>query len=215
MWCGSRSVGVFKQASSASRAAAQLQREIAEQAWPHAIRPRVRIGLHAGEVLRRGSDYSGIAVNRAARLRAVAHGGQAVASRVLVELIAGELGGGLHWANLGLHRVRDFPGWTDIFQLCAPSLPRDFPALATLDTGLPPVTTIVFLDADGLLRTVTKISHEDENALEFAFGAPYGRSLRVAGTFIRHATRGKLTLTPSAAAVIDVAEDLVVRDPQA
>jgi class 3 adenylate cyclase len=196
----------------------------------------------------------------------------------VVDLIPGELEA-LRWVHLGLYRVRDFPGWTDIFQLCAPFMQRDFPSLSTLDTGLPPVCMIVFLDADGLLREVDKLSQEDENALfamfaelfannfarargqylqfqgdgclalfadpqaalqfardarvgsrmlgyemrgvlhlghvEFAYGAPYGRSLRVAGTMIRHGARGAITLSASAATVIEPANDLVVYRPPA
>lgn len=268
---------VFRQATAATHAAADLQRRIATVEWPHAIRPRLRIGVHAGEVQRRGRDYSGIAVNRAARLRAVAHGGQVIASRALVELIAGELEDGVRWNHLGRHRVRDVPGWTDIYQLCAPFLQHEFPPLATLDSGLPPVSTIVFLDAVSFKRTAAKLSPEDESALfnmfselfsssfastrgqylqcfgegclaifadpqaalrfardardgarplelelraalhlgrvEFAFGAPYGRSVRIAALLMKHAAPGKLTLTPAAAAVIEPASDIVVRDP--
>lgn len=269
---------VFRQATSATRAAAELQRRIARDEWPHGIRPDVRIGLHAGEALRRGLDYAGLAVHRAARLRSVAHGRQVVASRVLVDLIPGELDE-LQWVHLGMHRVRDFPGWTDIFQLCAPFLQRAFPSLSTLDTGLPPVCTIVFMDADGLLHDIDKLSQEDENALfamfaelfassfarargqylqfqgdgclalfadpqaalqfardarlgsrmlgyemrgvlhlghvEFAFGVPYGRSLRIAGTMIRRGIRGAITLSASAAAVIELEDDLVLYPPSA
>jgi class 3 adenylate cyclase len=56
---------VFHQATSATRAAGELQRRIAHADWPNGIRPDVRVGLHAGEALRRGLDYSGVAVNRA------------------------------------------------------------------------------------------------------------------------------------------------------
>jgi class 3 adenylate cyclase len=267
----------FKQATAATRAAAELQRRIASVEWPHAILPRLRIGLHAGEVERRGHELAGSAMNRAVRLRSVAHGGQIVGSRALVELVAGELDGGLEWSNLGVHRVRDVPGWTEIFQLCAPFLQREFPPLVTLDSGLPPISAIVFLDVVG--RTATQRSHDGENTLfnlfselfagsftsargqylqflgdgclaifadtqaalrfarearegahalelelraalhlgrvEFAFGAPYGRSVRIAGALMRHAAPGKITLTPAAAALTEAADDIVVREPQA
>ncbi len=48
--------------------------------------------------------------------------------------------------SLGRHRVRDVPGWTEVFQLCGPGLRHDFPSLNTIDTGLPPITAIVMLD---------------------------------------------------------------------
>jgi class 3 adenylate cyclase len=275
---GDSHIIVFKEASSATRAAAELQRKVAAAEWPHGIQPRLRIGLHVGEAQRRGQEYTGDAIKRGERLRAVAHGGQVVASRALVELVGGELHDGLSWTSLGTHRVRDLPGWIEIFQLAASYLPREYPPLLTLDSGLPPVSSIVFLDAIGTTLTVSKLSHEDETRLlhmfselfsvsyasargqylqflgdgclaifgdpqaamrfirdarsaaasldfelraalhigrvEFAFGAPYGRSLRIASALLKHAAPGKVTLTPAAAAVVEQAGDLVVRAPQ-
>jgi hypothetical protein len=52
----------------------------------------------------------------------------------------------LSFESLGRHRIRDCAGWTEVFQLCGPALPHDFPPLVTLDTGLPPIATIVMLD---------------------------------------------------------------------
>ena len=41
-------------------------------------------GVHAGEASPSEDDYYGIAVNQAARLRGVAHGGQTVVSSVVI-----------------------------------------------------------------------------------------------------------------------------------
>ena len=51
---------------------------------------RVRCGLHIGDVERRDNDYFGGAVNRAARIMAAAHGGQAVPEHVF-QLVHPEL----------------------------------------------------------------------------------------------------------------------------
>ena len=144
---------VFTGALAAVRAAATLQRLLRETTWPAGLVLRVRAALHAGDIKQRGNDYEGIAINRTARLRSTAHGGQVVVSRALVELTGADLIDGIRFESLGRHRVRDLPGWTEIFQLCGPSMDRDFPSLVTLDTGLPPVTTIVYLDAIGPIRT--------------------------------------------------------------
>jgi class 3 adenylate cyclase len=40
----------------------------------------VRIGVHAGEANRRGQDYSGSEVHKAARIAALAEGGEILAS---------------------------------------------------------------------------------------------------------------------------------------
>ena len=55
-------------------------------------RPEVRIGLHTGEAEVRDGDYYGTALNRAARLMSVAHGGQIVVSQVTEELVRDALG---------------------------------------------------------------------------------------------------------------------------
>lgn len=49
----------------------------------------VRMGLHAGEVEKRGDDISGIAVHVAARVQALATGGEVLATRTVVDLVAG------------------------------------------------------------------------------------------------------------------------------
>jgi class 3 adenylate cyclase len=126
---------VFTGAMAAVRAAATLQRLLRETAWPAGLVLRVRVALHAGDVKQRGNDYEGIAINRTARLRSTAHGGQVVVSRAVVELTGADMTDGLRFESLGRHLVRDLPGWTEIFQLCGPSMDRDFPSLVTLDTG--------------------------------------------------------------------------------
>ena len=49
----------------------------------------VRAGLHTGECDRRGDDISGIAVNIAARIMALAGPGEVLVSRTVNDLIAG------------------------------------------------------------------------------------------------------------------------------
>ncbi|MET0384741.1 MAG: adenylate/guanylate cyclase domain-containing protein [Polyangiales bacterium] len=186
---------VFRQASSATRAAAVLQRELAACSWPGDLAPKLRIGLHAGEVQRRGHEYAGIAVNRAARLRAVAHGGQVVASRAVVELVSEPLEPGLAWSSLGPHRIRDLPGWTEVFQLHGVGLPREFPALVTLDTGLPPLAAIVMHDAIGTLQRLDALSDPDGEALHGQFSAIFAHAFTGAkGQYIQFLGDGCLAI---------------------
>jgi class 3 adenylate cyclase len=66
----------------------------------------VRIGLDAGEPLRDGDDYIGRAVNLAARITAIAEGGQVLISATVRQL-AGPLQG-LQYIDRGLHQIKGF-----------------------------------------------------------------------------------------------------------
>lgn len=154
---------VFPTASSAVRAAAVLQPSLSEAEWPGSPLD-IRIAIHAGEVHRRYHDWAGIAIHHAARLRASAHGGQVVASRAVFELVGKGLDE-LRLESLGRHRIRDLAGWTEVFQLHGPCLRTTFPPLVTLDTGLPPIATIVFLDAVGSGELTKKLGREEAKRL--------------------------------------------------
>ena len=77
---------VFPAVEDAVAAACALQQAYGAEPWPTASPLRVRMALHAGEAEPRDGDYYGGAVNRCARLRAAAHGGQ-----VLLSATAGDL----------------------------------------------------------------------------------------------------------------------------
>src|SRR4029078_979255 len=81
--------GVFHTAHDAIDAALDAQSALAAEPWGPTGPLSVRMGIHTGETQERDGDYFGPAVNRAARVMAVAHGGQIVCSRTTVE-VAGE-----------------------------------------------------------------------------------------------------------------------------
>ncbi len=126
---------LFARPSDALVAACALQRALAEEPWPAEVVPlRVRMALHTGEVeSREGSDYRGAAVNRCARLRAVAHGGQLLLSAATYELVRDAVPDGVSLRDLGDHRLKDLTRSEHIFQAVIPGLPTDFPPLPTLD----------------------------------------------------------------------------------
>ena len=70
----------FEDARSALTCAAAIQRAFAEHRRAHGFAPSVRIGVHAAEATRRGQDYSGGEVHKAARIAALAEGGEILAS---------------------------------------------------------------------------------------------------------------------------------------
>jgi class 3 adenylate cyclase len=70
----------FEDAGSALTCAVAVQRALAEHRRAHGFAPLVRIGVHAGEGTRRGQDFSGGEVHKAARIAALAEGGEILAS---------------------------------------------------------------------------------------------------------------------------------------
>src|ERR671932_2837390 len=141
---GDSRFAVFARATDAVLAAAALQQALAAEPWPTPTPLRVRMALHTGEADLRDGDYYGTAVNRCARLRAVAHGGQTVLSQATYDLVREHPLAGIELRDLGKHRLKDLQQPERIFQLLIAGLPADFPPLATVDRhphNLPAQTT--------------------------------------------------------------------------
>jgi class 3 adenylate cyclase len=123
---------VFSQASVALAAACSLQQVLLAEPWPADTPLRVRMALHTGEADLHEGDYFGPTVNRCARLRAVAHGGQILLSRMACAAAQDALPAGTGLQDLGSHRLKDLQQPEQLFQLLHPSLPADFPLLRSL-----------------------------------------------------------------------------------
>ena len=94
----------------------------------------LRIGVHTGEVqLRDETNYVGPTVNRTARLRDLAHGGQTVLSATTRDLVVDHLPGEVWLTDLGAHLLRDMPRPETVVQLCHPDVRNEFPPLRTVD----------------------------------------------------------------------------------
>ena len=127
---------VFRRADDAIGAAIDAQRATVTEPWGDDVDLLVRMGLHAGTSEERGRDYYGSAVNRAARLTAVGHGGQVLVSRAVEELVGDRLDESVELVSLGEHGLRDLHQPMDIFQVVAPGLPSVFPALHSMEARL-------------------------------------------------------------------------------
>ena len=120
---GDSRLAVFPRAADALTAAVAIQRAMAEQPWPDGAALRVRIAVHAGDArLRDERTYGGGVVHRAARLRALARGGQVLVSRAVHDLVADELPVGMELVDLGRHRLRDLSRPEEVFELRHPDL---------------------------------------------------------------------------------------------
>jgi predicted ATPase len=138
----------FGSAPAAVAAALAAQRALGAEAWPTEAPLRVRIGLHTGEAELRDDDYFGTAVNRAARLMAVAHGGQVVCSQATAALVDAEV----ELVDLGEHRLRDLDRPVRVFQVGT----GEFESLRSLNVlpGNLPLLTTSFVGRNAELAAV-------------------------------------------------------------
>ncbi len=118
---------VFVSAREALAAAIDGQRGLANHEWPVEAPIKVRMGIHTGEAVFGGRDYTGLEVHRTARIAAAAWGGEILVSDATQALAADNLPAGATLRDLGRHELRDLPAPERLFQLCAPGLQLDFP----------------------------------------------------------------------------------------
>ena len=122
---GDSFVLAFARASDAVACALELQRA--------PLAPvSLRIGVHTGEVqLRDEGNYIGPTINRTARLRNLAHGGQTVLSGATEYMVVDSLPTDAWVTDLGTHELRGVARPERVVQLCHPDLRNDFPPLRT------------------------------------------------------------------------------------
>ena len=77
-----------------------------------AIGLETRVGVHTGELERRGDDIGGIGVHIAARVEAAAAPGEVLVSRTVTDLVAGS---GLTFVDRGEHELKGVPGTWRLF----------------------------------------------------------------------------------------------------
>jgi predicted ATPase/class 3 adenylate cyclase len=116
---GDSTLTVFPRASDAVSCAAELRTALDAVTWHGDIDLRVRIALHTGEAHERAGDYFGPAVNRTARLRALADGGVTLLSQATKEIVHDSLPPGTELFDLGVHALRDLARPERVFELRA------------------------------------------------------------------------------------------------
>ena len=126
---GDSRFAVFTAAGDAVRAAIEIQEKLNASFADFPFPLRIRAGLHTGAADWRDGDYYGSAVNRCARVRGLAHGGQTLLSQATAELVRDELAAGVALIDMGTHRLKGLNRPETVFQLWLPGLPNDFPAL--------------------------------------------------------------------------------------
>jgi class 3 adenylate cyclase len=127
---------VFTIPSDAVAAAVTLQLAIGREQWPTATPLRVRAAIHTGRADYREGDYYGLEVNRCARLRAIAYGGQVLLSGAAATATGQQPPPGVTTKPLGTYRLRGLRMPESVLQVLHPQLPRDFPSLPSLGVGV-------------------------------------------------------------------------------
>jgi class 3 adenylate cyclase len=94
-------LAIFPSATNAVRAAQELRTALLP------VELQLRVGIHVGEVDRRGDDVSGIAVVIAARVLAHAKQGELLVSEAVPPTVAGS---GIEFRVRGEHRLKGVPG---------------------------------------------------------------------------------------------------------
>ncbi len=127
-------LAVFDSPVTALDAAIAAQRDLRDASWGETGPLRVRMALHSGTAESRDGDYFGPALNRVARILAIAHGGQVICSSVAAVLAREGLPASVDLVDLGSHRLRDIDRPEQVFQVVVDDLPRTFPPLRSLST---------------------------------------------------------------------------------
>jgi predicted ATPase len=123
---GDSFAAAFARSSSAVDCAVTIQSALAEVDWGNGPRLLARIGVHQGEAEERQDNYFGPHVNLAARVMAVAHGGQCVLTdgvRDSARIIT---------TDLGTHNLRDIEIPVHLSQLGT----EEFPPLSSIGVGI-------------------------------------------------------------------------------
>jgi predicted ATPase/class 3 adenylate cyclase len=119
---------VFSSPTACVAAVIEMQRALEARAWPGGEHVRVRMGVHTGEAATTAAGgLVGLHVHRAARVGAIAHGGQVLLSETVAALVRDSLPPGAALRDLGAQRLKDLARPERIFQLDVAGLRADFP----------------------------------------------------------------------------------------
>jgi predicted ATPase/DNA-binding CsgD family transcriptional regulator len=139
---GDSSLSVFARPGAAIAAAIAAQGALLAEPWPDGASVSVRMAVHTGEAeLAENGNYRGLAPIRAARLRALARGGQVLVSGATAALVSDSLPDGASLADLGSAVLPGFERPEQVHQLCHPALPVQARRLGLQSTRLPGLTS--------------------------------------------------------------------------
>ena len=158
---GDSTFSVFDHPVEAVAAAAAIQEAVGGQKWPTAVPLRLRAGVHMGDAEPRDGDWYGPAVNRAARLRALADAGQTVVSGVTAGIVADRMPKALRLLYLGRRVLRGIERPEEVWELVAADDPR-MATPASVRVGDLPVARTRFVGRTGDLERLAALIQTEQ-----------------------------------------------------
>src|SRR5688572_5362556 len=151
----------FHKAADALTAAVKAQQDLQNEPWGE-ITIYVRMGIHTGEAEIEGNEYRGYTtLSFVQRLMSAGHGGQILVSSATENLLREQLPGQISLRDMGMQKFAGVPSPVRVFQVIAPDLPTEFPALRTLE-NLPnnlPIQLTSFVGREKELADVKRLFH--------------------------------------------------------
>lgn len=154
---GDGAYACFPEAAQAVTAADRLQTEIGDHDWGVIGRMRIRIALVTGEVEVHGDRYYGRPLFRAARIQALAGGGETLLSGTTVDELGGTLPDGTVLRDLGTQRLRDVPEPERVFALVHTSRARPGDTPRHDETETQGIESVI--DEEGPIRVLLVDDH--------------------------------------------------------
>lgn len=114
---GDSTFSAFRRPTDAVAAARAAQRALGIEPWSTRRELQVRMALHTGETLERDGDYFGPTVNRVARLREFASGGQVLLSQSTASLVVDHLPTDCTLRDLGSQNLRGLSRPENMYEL--------------------------------------------------------------------------------------------------
>ena len=164
---GDSQFAVFPGASDAVAAAVLIQQQFVAEPWETPRPLKIRMALHTGEANLRLGDYYGPEVNRTARLRSIAHGGQVLLSDATWKLVQGTLPDGVTVQDMGEQRLKDIARPEHVYQLVIAGLPFEFPPLKSQNAVLTniPAQATPFIGRKDELAALGDLLSDEERRL--------------------------------------------------
>jgi class 3 adenylate cyclase/tetratricopeptide (TPR) repeat protein len=175
----------FPNARDAVLCALAVRRAHETHAWPQEKRVRVRVGIHTGYALVDEGRYSGLAVHRAARISAVAEGGQILVSQATQAILEDEEEQlGFRLVDLGERQLKDLDRPARLFEvvddrpqpsMATPAAPEDEDQQIPLPAELAHTKTLPLVSRSAELAAAEALIDDRERerlGIVWLFGEP-------------------------------------------